>query len=277
MLSRLKYKRERQAKLEGQVLIIVMLIATICLIIVAGLALRTARRIREARRAREYQIAYGQALSGLEAMSAAIAEGIIDGLPLDSCDLNSPCYLTDGGANQGYEVSVYAVENNYVDIPKDRAIDLWLPEVNNATTVSFACLTSCGGAGPGVSKGITSTVITENAGVYSEQKASLSCVNGSVWGFDSCTLAPGGEECSTSQAIGAGMPRLVRVKAFVDGGSCVSVYAAALTGGGGIVASTGGFRIDATGYGYDDVTATISVIVTPSGLPYPFDFSLYDG
>lgn len=263
----------RNNKRKGQVLVIVMLVATICLIIVAGLSLRTVRRIRQARRTREYQIAYGQALSGLEMMSLAVSEGVINGIPIENCSLDSPCYLSEGSENQGYETSVYAVDNDFVDIPKDRAIDLWLPDGNSATKVVLSCLTSCAGGAPSVNKGVTATVVVENGGVYSEQKKALSCKVGQVWGFDPC----GGQECSTVQTIAAGSPRLVRLKAFVDGGACVSVYAAALTSGGEIVASTGGFRIDSTGYGYDDVSATISVVVTPSGLPYPFDFSIYDG
>jgi len=283
MLAQAEYKRKRNVQTSvpkrqaAQVLVIVLLIATICLIIVAGLALRTARRIREARRAREYQIAYGQALSGLQEMSAALTEGIIDGIPLESCDGDSPCYIINDGTNQGYQVSVYAMDNEYINIPKDRAVDLWLPEANTAESVSLSCLTSCEGAGELVNKGITSTVVLDNAGDYTEQKLALSCVSGSVWGFDPCILAPGGSTCTSTQPIEAGTPRLVRIKAFTDEGSCVSVYAAALNGGGEIVASTGGYRIDATGYGYDNVTATISVVVSPRGLPYPFDFSLYDG
>lgn len=277
MKHEVRLKKPKKSS-EGQVLVIVLLIATICLIIVAGLALRTARRIREARRAREYQIAYGQALSGLEAMSAAISEGEIDGQPLENCSLDFPCELSLAGTNQGYEVSVYPVTNDYIDIAKDRAIDLWLPEGNSAGRVVLECKTSCAGEAPGVSKAIQATVISESAGSYEEERFTLSCVSGSVWGFDSCVLPPGGTTCSGINNIAlGGTPRLVRVKAFVDGGSCVSAYAAAETLGGEIVSATGGYRIDSNGYGYDGVTSTISVVLSPSGLPYPFDFSLYDG
>lgn len=267
-----------QKRLCAQAMIIVMLISTICVVIVSGLALRTARRIREARRVREYQIAYGQAMAGLQAMSSALLDGSIEGRPIESCSLNFPCELLAEGENQGYEVSLYPIEDDFIEISKDRSVDLWLPAGNLATKVLLSCKTTCGGDLPLTPKGITATVIAESAGSFEEEKFSLSCGAGSAWGFGSCTLPPGGSECSATHNFSVpGEAKVVRVKAFTDVSSCVSVYAAAVTAAGDIVSSTGGYKIDSRGYGYDGASATVTVVLSPAGLPYPFDFSIYDG
>lgn len=279
-------RRSRQAGqrvLKGQALLIVLLISTICLVIVSSLALRTVRRIRSSRQAKEYQGAYASALAGVQAMMASIESGSIGGVAIGSCTESDPCELiyADAEDDAGYTSLMYFADEDFVSVPKDNSIDLWVETSSSDLRLDMYCVEA------GADAGMTATMVFYDAatGEYDHYKETLDCSSGSGWHFETDGYGPcpvGDEQCYDREDIvlaGVGDLQLVRVKGFGNVGvdSVESLVIVRDSSTGEVLASTGGYRIDSSGYGYGGATATLSVTLAPSGLPYPFDFALFDG
>lgn len=274
----------KMKKHSGQALLVVLLISTICLIIVTGLALRTVRRIKSARQAKEYQVAYGQALTGVQLAATAIQSGLIDGVDLLDCTAENPCEISGGDDSQGYSVLIYPAELENVQILKDRSVDIW-PISSDAETIILTCEEAVDIG----DRGLTATFIFEKTNPlaggddYEVDKQTLLCSADQVWGFTPCN--PVLSECRLEENIfSAEIPQadyalvLARIKAFSQSDSdLVEVSAQLLDSAGGLVASTASYQVDSFGYGYDGSSSTLSVVVSPGGLPYPFDFVLFSG
>lgn len=258
-------------KYKAQALLVVMLVSAVCLVIVGSLALRTANRIKSARRVKESQVAYGNALSGLEAAFEALKAGD----ELVDCTYDDPCEVSSEGE---YQVLVYEGQGDGgsgVSVLKDRSVDIWIP-VGGANTIDVSCDRLPSNT---ESRGITVTLIytPQAAGDYLVEKLSLSCKDGSAWGFQSCPI--GGDCEITNQDIEeAGYDlSLVRIKAFSAVEEDSISVSASIYSDGVLVATALGYRIDSTGFGYDNTSTSLSVVMSPSSLPYPFDFALFSG
>lgn len=270
-------RRERvEKKYCGQALITVLLVATICLIIVASLGLRTARRIIQSRQNREYQVAFGNANAGLQNAIKMIETG-------EYVNCISPAYCSNG---EEYRFTIRYDDSIFVGIPKDRSIDIWLSEGNNASTLDLYCQ-----AVTGANAGILATLIYYDQTLgYSINKFSLKCQKvGDPWNFGG---SGGASACGNADYLckkglniapdteHPGELKVVVIKALTTDsstGASIEVKAIITDDSGETIGSTGGYIIDATGYGYGGVSSTLSVTVLPSGLPYPFDYVLFSG
>uniref|UniRef100_A0A7C5UST1 Uncharacterized protein n=1 Tax=candidate division CPR3 bacterium TaxID=2268181 RepID=A0A7C5UST1_UNCC3 len=271
-MNSFEYLRKiKNKKFKAQALVAVLLISTICLIIVSSLAFRSVKRLIKGRETREYQVAFGNANSGIQNALSLIRRG--EGI--ENC--LSPNYCGD---NNTYIYTIQTVSEEFIEIPKDRSVVIRVPEGTNPSSIELYCKP------PGGDAGIVASLIYENSSSqyqYKVEKYALKCnIYGDLWEFGGNCEYQGGETvCHREEDNINLLPdwrlKAVLVKAFSTFSQSILVKSVIKDQNGNPIASTTGYVVQATGYGGDGVSSTVMITLSPAQLPYCFEYALFSG